>query len=282
MSDRLIRGLGCGSAVRFLCCEATAAVAEAAACHQLSPAATALIGEAMVGALLMSATIKGEERITVQLQVERPPMSVICDVTAEGGIRARISPTTLPAGTARITGMMLVIKHSARKEMYRGVTEISDETITAALARHLERSSQVGARLLTAVHLDDSGQITQAAGLLIERMPPSPGLPSLDEATFTTQLDAADADAALAEVAGGHLLGEPLLVAEERPVRWQCRCSQERVESMLMGLGVDELEEMLAKDGGAEVTCHFCSTCYTIAAPRLSEMIVAEKAQGEA
>ena len=41
----------------------------------------------------------------------------------------------------------------------------------------------------------------------------------------------------------------------------------------LMLLGQDELKDMLEKDGGAELTCHFCNMQYQVSADELQELI---------
>ncbi len=277
VSDELQRGVGHGSAIRFLSIQADAAVATAAERHSLDAEGTAIIGEAMIAALLMSAHIKGEERITLQIQCEQPRLSLICDVDAEGSVRARLSPTHVRGDRTRLSGVMLVIKHSATEELYRGVTEIRDEGIPAALARHLSQSSQVDTALRFSVRTGSDGSVA-AAGLLVERMPPAPGLPSLEPEEFAAtygQLSQADPAALFDEVARGRLLGEDLLPAEVRPVSWRCRCSQPRVEGMLVALGVDELQSMLDEDDGATITCHFCNLQYTVDGARLAELIAA-------
>lgn len=49
---------------------------------------------------------------------------------------------------------------------------------------------------------------------------------------------------------------------ESSPVFFHCRCSRERVISMLRALGGDELRSILAERGNVEVRCDFCNRAY--------------------
>ena len=60
-----------------------------------------------------------------------------------------------------------------------------------------------------------------------------------------------------------------LSVLEERPVRFRCRCTRERVISALTTLGRDELLAMHAEQGQADVSCHFCNQSYHVAGDEL-------------
>ena len=51
-------------------------------------------------------------------------------------------------------------------------------------------------------------------------------------------------------------------VLDEREVRYQCDCSRERTEQMLLSLGRKELEKLRDEDPHCEVVCHFCHTKY--------------------
>ena len=59
----------------------------------------------------------------------------------------------------------------------------------------------------------------------------------------------------------------------QHPVRFHCRCSRERSVAALMLVGRTELADMLEKDGGAELTCHFCNNRYEVSGPELEELI---------
>src|SRR5690606_24626814 len=172
----------------------------------------------------------------------------------------------------------LAIKSDATREMYRGVTEILDETVARALERHLRHSSQVLARVRVDVV---PGEPPRVQGLVVERLPRPGGGEAWDAADFEATLAALDAltpDALAAEVAAGSLLGRPLDVLEERPLSWRCTCSRERVEAMLLTLGADELAEMLRDDRGAEVTCEFCREVYGVEEAELGALLARARA----
>ena len=58
-------------------------------------------------------------------------------------------------------------------------------------------------------------------------------------------------------------------VLDEQQVRYQCDCSQARVERALLSLGRDELAEMAAEGKPVEVSCHFCDKKYYVDAGTL-------------
>jgi molecular chaperone Hsp33 len=67
---------------------------------------------------------------------------------------------------------------------------------------------------------------------------------------------------------------EPFLLLEEKALHFNCVCSRERVERALCLVGVDELRDMIAKDGGASVRCEFCTKDYKFDASKLNDLIV--------
>lgn len=51
-------------------------------------------------------------------------------------------------------------------------------------------------------------------------------------------------------------------VLDTHTAAYQCDCSQERTEQMLLSLGRRELEKMRDEDPHCEVVCHFCHSRY--------------------
>jgi molecular chaperone Hsp33 len=67
-----------------------------------------------------------------------------------------------------------------------------------------------------------------------------------------------------------------LLVLEEKQPRFYCQCSHERALLIISALGREEVEDMLAKDKGAELICHFCNESYQISGDALSAILAEE------
>lgn len=270
---RLVRALGLGGAVRIVAVEARRIGVKTADAHGLRPGAARLAAEGVVATALMSAQIKGDERLSLQIQAESPRFAFTGEIDAEGGIRARLTPSTLHAD--RIDGIMLAIKSDSRKELYRGATEIREQRLEEALSSHLSTSSQVDAILRVEATLDEAGELSFAGGYVIERLPESLELPSVTveefHAHFLRLLDVPVEDI-LVGLAFGKLAGEPVVLLEDRILFWRCRCSQSKVESTVAALGNDDLLGMI-EEGGAEVTCHFCNAVWRVEPPRLRELM---------
>ena len=62
-------------------------------------------------------------------------------------------------------------------------------------------------------------------------------------------------------------------VANEAPTHYICDCSRERLEQVLLSLGREEIEDMIQKDDGAELTCRFCNKKYRFSGEELTALL---------
>ncbi|MFT6143232.1 MAG: molecular chaperone Hsp33 [Myxococcota bacterium] len=272
--DTSTRGLVGGDAVRIVVIDATEVSNYTAEIHELGLGASRLAAELSVAALLMGGHIKGEERVTLQLQTSNPEASVFAEVDSLGTIRGRAMPTRLPVTTSH-TGMLLAIKSDAQAELYRGVTEVAGQTLQSALASHMRDSQQVQGNVLIDVVVGANG-VERAVGLLVERLASDPVRPSLTRSEFAaaySDLTVADLNDALS----GTLRGDSIRVLDQLPLMWMCRCSREKVDAMLMSVGNQTLQSMHDEDEGAEISCHFCGDTRVYTKEELAALIQSNK-----
>ena len=280
MADHLVRGILGDGVARLFAIDVTGVAEQCRQLHKLRRDAVPLAAEAVVASVVLAGQIKGEERVSMQLQCSRPQCAFIADVDANGGIRARFTPEVVfISEKTGIDGMMLAIKSMPGKELYRGVTEITAENITGALNRHMGASAQVDNILRIDVAIDADGAIERAGGVFIERLP-APEVNELEaSAEFVVAFDPVremSIHDIWKAIDAGTLQGESIRVLETTPVAWRCSCGQERVEAIIASLPVEELTAMLEEDGQAEVICHFCNVAYQVTAAKLEQMVVAK------
>ena len=135
------------------------------------------------------------------------------------------------------------------------------------LAFYLAKSEQINSAVSLGVFVEpEQEHVTAAGGFLIQVMPGADAHTvaaieqAVSNAPHPTEMirRGADAQAILATVLGElsfEVLGRSAL-------EFRCTCSYERVVHIVSCLERAEVEDMLEKDKGAELTCHFCSSVY--------------------
>lgn len=272
MSDRRVTALVLGGTARLLTVSCAGVVQETVRRHKLGAQAVRLAADLVVANTLLALWIKGEERVTLQLQAESPKASFHGEVDAMGQVRARFKPGWLDGEGTAVRGVLFAVKANASDEMYRGVTAVEGETIGAALERHLRQSDQVPAHVRIAVDVPVV-KVERAVGMVLERLPIGGEAEDLDFERLAEKLGSLGAEAILAGLDEGTVAGEPVDVLEEMPLRFGCRCSRGKVDAMLLGLGADTLRSMRDEDHGAEITCHFCAEAYRLDAADLDRLL---------
>jgi molecular chaperone Hsp33 len=256
-SGILCRAITANGAVRIVGIRAEQVAESLAAAHELRGDAARIASEGVVATALMSAHIKGDERMTIQVQCSHPEMSFFGEVGSDGAIRGRLKPSVLDVPSRRLTGVLLAIKSTEERELYRGATPVQDQTLTEALRGHLSDSVQVDGLLW----------IDGAAGVLIERLPDPDGHHQLTVEAFRARygpLQKQSPAEVVETLLRGKIADQEVRLLGVRSLYWSCRCSEARVLGMLSTLGPETLGQMVEEDGQAEVICHFCNHPYVI------------------
>lgn len=234
------------------------------------PAIAELLGEAAAAAALFTGHAKVDGRLSVQLRGEGALRTLFAECTAAGTLRgiARLADDqALPGGRdlrRLAAGAVLAITienpPSAGGDpiRYQGLVPLEADSLSGAFEDYFRQSEQLPTRVLLAV---DGGR---ASGLMLQKLPGDGG----DEDGWnraSALFDTLAADELLATPAATllhRLFHEeaPELVGD-RPLRFGCSCSPERVAAMLRSLGREEAEAAII-DGAARIQCEFCGRRY--------------------
>lgn len=288
MADELVRAIVAGGAVRVLAVETTAVVEDARQRHGTLPTATAALGRALTGALLLAGTLKRDERLSLEWSADGPLRGVLADATPDGDARGYVGRPLihlppragkLDVGGAVGRGVLCVMRVPIEGgSLYRSIVPIASGEIGVDLAAYLEQSEQTPSAVGVGVWVESDGRVGAAGGYLLQALPGARG-EVLDP--LASRVEAAPPPSDLVRRGVGAmgmleaLLGEPVPTLERLPVRFRCRCSRGRVLGAMAAIGREGLAHLLSEDGTAEVVCDFCAVRYAVGRDDVAALLAA-------
>ncbi|MBM3269354.1 MAG: Hsp33 family molecular chaperone HslO [Candidatus Sericytochromatia bacterium] len=289
--DTLIRMTAGDGRIRAVAALTTQTVDEARARHQTSPIATAALGKALTGGLLLSAALmKDGGRLTVRVLGQGPLGGIIVDAGFDGSVRGYVArpdlqlPVTAQGtldigGAVGREGFLYVTHDSGLGHPYTGVVELVSGELGEDFTHYLATSEQIPAAVSLGIYVEADGRVSSAGGLLVQLLPGAgdeiawrleqniralPGFTTLARKWGTPE-----------EIARAALTGFQSEILSSQAIAFSCQCSSERVLTAIASLGQKEIRAMLDEDGKAEVRCHFCNEEYVVSGAQLAEMLEA-------
>lgn len=277
MEDYLVKALAYDGFVRAYAVSATKTVSEAQQRHDTWNTASAALGRAMVGSLLLGSTLKGDDKLTVKIQGNGPAGAIIIDSNGRGDVKGYIKNphVSLPLngqgkldvrGAVGDQGIFTVIKDLGLKEPFSGQTPIVSGELGEDFTYYLAVSEQIPSAVGLSVLVDTDDSIRTAGGFLLQIMPGADETVidsienRLQELPRVSSL--LDEEKSPEEILTVLLNDTKVEVLEKMPVQFRCDCSKEKFATAIITLGADEIQEMMDEDHGAEAVCSFCGNKY--------------------
>jgi molecular chaperone Hsp33 len=247
--------------------------------HEYPPGVQALLGELVAATCLLTATLKFEGEITVQLQGDGPIsyMSVNGDDKQNMRGIARLAEPTAGIGLKELIGKgtMVITIRPEKGEPYQGVVALDKDNLADCLAHYFEVSEQIP----TKIWLFNNADNTQVAGSLIQLLPDSDSKETqlsdfehLCQLTNTIKADeifSLDAEDLLYRL----YHQEEVRLFEPQSVNYQCSCSEEKCLTAISQVSPSELISIIEEQGCVSMTCEYCLTTYKFDEPKLAHFI---------
>lgn len=290
-NDRLIKGIESGGRFKISVVKTTDVVQTAKGNHELSMLNTVLLGRTLTAAMLLASGLKGEERIKVMLEGSGPVGMLVAEANRVGEIRGySLNPAAeldyskqdVSIGDGIGLGLLTVSKTLYNEAEPRTSTiEIVEGDILSDMAHYMTQSEQVLSAFLLDVSLKDNGDVNQAGGILIQR------LPEAEESVMEKlQKTVKDLPPVSTMLENGEYIDKimkkackPFSVKEldRQPVHFFCRCSADRFKNALSLLSYEDLKELKGED--QEMVCHFCGTKHTVSEEEIYSIVESAKAK---
>ncbi len=255
--------------------------------HHLGILETLTLGHAYLGALLMAGSMKGEERVALQVDCAGPIKGLVVEANARLEVRGYLKNVPIPiskpledfdlapffgAGLLRVTRFL-----QSSKQPFSGTVDLKHGNLAEDLTYYYLSSEQTHTAFNLSVQFDRQGQVTGAGGLFLQRMPGCrEGVAAEMERIIQTlpPLGKALADEqGLQALIKGEFAALRPDVKDSRRVDFFCPCSRERFLQLLGLLPAEELQDL--KQNGpfpVELRCNYCNQTYAFTKEQLVEI----------
>ncbi|MCR5034232.1 MAG: Hsp33 family molecular chaperone HslO [Clostridia bacterium] len=293
MTDKIIRATAAQEHIRAFAVDSTEMVAKARELHRTFPVVTAALGRLLSAGAMMGSMMKGDDDlITLTMKGDGPIGSLTVTADSHGNVKGFPGnpsvdiPTRgenkLDVGGAVGQGTLTVSMDLGLKEPYNGQVELQTGEIGDDLAYYFTVSEQTPSAVALGVMVGKDSSVLHAGGFIIQLMPDAPEevIAALESKLselepVTTLMERGLGPAEILELVLGDL---DLVITEEKPVRFHCNCSRERILSALATLSNADLESIIADDEEIEVKCHFCNSAYKFGSDEIREILTSRQA----
>lgn len=237
-----------------------------------------VLAELLVATSLLTATLKFDGDITVQLQGDGPMNLAVINGNNNQQMRgvARVQgeiPENADLKTLVGNGYVVITITPSEGERYQGVVGLEGDTLAACLEDYFMRSEQLPTRLF--IRTGDVDGKPAAGGMLLQVMPAQNAqqddfdhLATLTETIKTEELLTLPAN----EVLWRLYHEEEVTVYDPQDVEFKCTCSRERCADALKTLPDEEVDSILAEDGEIDMHCDYCGNHYLFNAMDIAEI----------
>jgi len=229
-----------------------------------------ILGDAFAACALLSATIKYDGSLILQIRGDGPLHLLVVQATSNGTLRglARWKKDVPAEGLNEIfgNGQMVMTIEPPKGEPYQGIIGLQGVNIKDAIENYFTQSEQLNTRLWLAAN-DNT-----CTGFLLQELPDTSNQANdLDEDKHNWDhsihlANTLTKDELLSlstkEILYRLFHEDDIRLFEPAPLSFMCGCSTERINKVIISLGIDEARSIISEQGNIQVDCEFCNAEY--------------------
>ena len=285
--DRLARFVLAGGQARGALVNGTGLVGKMREAHQLGILETLVLGHAYLGALLMASTMKGEERVALQVDCRGPIKGLIVEANARMEVRGYLQRVPIPIDKPLVdfnlapffgAGLLKISRYlQGASTPFVGTVDLQYGNLAEDLTYYYLSSEQIHTAFNLSVQFDRQGNVTGAGGLFVQRMPDCREDTARELERIVTTLpplgksmaQQRDAPTLLAE----DFAALSPVVKDSRRVDFFCPCERSRFRRLLAMLPAKDLEDLRTKGPfPVELRCNYCNRIYAFSRDQLATL----------
>ncbi|HVT02821.1 MAG TPA: Hsp33 family molecular chaperone HslO [Thermoanaerobaculia bacterium] len=276
--DRLIQGMAWSGDFRIIAAKTTSSLNAARLGRDLSPVASAALGRAMTGAVLLARLLDKQvkqQHVTLRFDGKGPLGVVIAEGTFNGTMRGYVTNPAVEdtavdvgAGVGNRGLMTVTRKTPPLGKAYASQVELVSGEIAKDIVHFLATSEQIASAVMLGVLTNRQG-VAAAGGMIVQAFPHASlkAIEAMEDKirqapSFSSLLEKMPLEEAVQEVLRGADY-KAIDASFNTPLAFQCSCTRERALASFQYFSRQELGDMIEREGGSEATCQFCGQKYT-------------------
>ena len=287
--NKIIRAFALDESIRILAVDTTELIGRTQKMHKTLATSTAAFGRTLTIASLMGSLIKDDkEKLRIEIRGDGPIEYIIVDAYANGNVRGLVGNPNivmvnenngkLDVGGAVGNGFLKVIKDIEGREPFVSTVPLQTGEIAEDFVYYFAQSEQIPSALTVGVLVNEDMTVKSAGAILFQVLP---GASEEQIIKLESKLNnLAPISELLTKESIDNILEDlfdDLEVLEVSQVDYRCSCHREQMLSALQTLGVDDLEDLIKKDKGATLECHYCHAQFPFSEDELQEIIKNKK-----
>ena len=258
--------------------------------HELGILETLVLGHAYLGACLMSAGLKGRDRLRLLVDCSGPIKGLVVETNAAGEVRGFLKnvpiPVEKPLENFNLSpffgaGFISVTRTLAdAKQPFTGKVMMAHGSLAKDLAHYYLTSEQIPTSFSLSVKFDSQGHVSAAGGMFLQAMPDADDtvIRQIEDRVITLpSIGAILAEGTSPEELVQTHLGDfsPRFI-DQRKTEFICHCNRDQIRNVLTVLPIDELADLQEKGPfPVEIRCHHCNTCYLFDREHIDRIVAA-------
>lgn len=232
--------------------------------HNYPEPVKALLGELLVATCLLTATLKFEGEIAVQLQGDGPVKYAVINGDDKQNMRgiARLQSEVTGSTVKELigNGYMVITITPEQGERYQGIVPLEHDTLSECIESYFEQSEQLKTRLWLATNTTEGN--AKACGLFLQVLPVDKQK-SIEDFTHLEALSNTIKDEELLNLDANTVLTrlyheDNPRVFEPQTIQFKCGCSRDKTIAALVNVGQQALLDDVAEKGSVNISCHYC------------------------
>ena len=236
--------------------------------HNYPEPVKALLGELLVATCLLTATLKFEGEIAVQLQGDGPVKYAVINGDDQQNMRgiARLQHEVTGSTVKELIGQgyMVITITPTQGERYQGIVPLEHDTLSECIESYFEQSEQLKTRLWFATDTEEG--CAKACGLFLQVLPVDKQK-SIEDFAHLEAISNTIKDEELLELDANTILTrlyheDNPRVFDPQPIQFKCGCNREKTMTALVNVGQQTLLDDVEKNGEIKISCHYCLKDY--------------------